>query len=133
VWNGLWRLLATQITPIVYSSPNVLVWSFYEKPEADTFLRECNDLFLGEEEGTAGGRLERLQRGVRDGRQRLIVLDGLERVQEDAGSGGVHGQLSNQPVPHQTRGDFMGCDTLSRCDNVFYSCVSPLETTAGFA
>ena len=40
---------------------NVLVWSFYERPEADAFLRECNDLFLGEEEGPAGGRLERLQ------------------------------------------------------------------------
>ena len=56
---------------------NVLVWSFYERPEADAFLRECNQLFLGEEEGPAGGRLERLQRGLRDGRPHLIVLDGL--------------------------------------------------------
>ena len=64
---------------------NVLVWSFYEEPDADAFLRECNHLFLGEEEGPAGGRLERLERGLRDGRPHLIVLDGLERVQEDAG------------------------------------------------
>jgi hypothetical protein len=78
---------------------NVLVWSFYEKPDADAFLRECNQLFLGEEEGApAGGRLERLERGLRDGRPHLIVLDGLERVQEDAGAGRVRGELSDQTL-----------------------------------
>ena len=77
---------------------NVLVWSFYERPDADAFLRECNQLFLGEEEGPAGGRLERLQRGLRDGRPHLIVLDGLERVQEDAGGGRVRGELSDQTL-----------------------------------
>jgi hypothetical protein len=77
---------------------NVLVWSFYERPDADAFLRECNQLFLGEEEGPAGGRLERLERGLRDGRPHLIVLDGLERVQEDAGGGRVRGELSNHTL-----------------------------------
>ena len=77
---------------------NVLVWSFYERPDADAFLRECNQLFLGEDEGTAGGRLERLERGLRDGRPHLIVLDGLERVQEDAGGGGVRGELSDHTL-----------------------------------
>ena len=77
---------------------NCLVWSFYEKPDADAFLRECNQLFLGEEEGPAGGRLERLERGLRDGRPHLIVLDGLERVQEDAGTGRVRGELSDQTL-----------------------------------
>lgn len=77
---------------------NVLVWSFYEQPDADAFLRECNHLFLGEEEGPAGGRLERLQRGLRDGRPHLIVLDGLERVQEDAGGGRVRGELSDHTL-----------------------------------
>jgi hypothetical protein len=77
---------------------NVLVWSFYEKPDADAFLRECNQLFLGEDEGPAGGRLERLERGLRDGRPHLIVLDGLERVQEDAGTGRVRGELSDQTL-----------------------------------
>ncbi|HEX4607042.1 MAG TPA: DUF4062 domain-containing protein [Urbifossiella sp.] len=72
---------------------NVLVWSFYERPDADAFLRECNHLFLGEEEGSAGGRLERLERGLRDGRPHLIVLDGLELVQEDGGRGRVRGEL----------------------------------------
>lgn len=77
---------------------NVLVWSFYEKPDADAFLRECNSLFLGEDEGPAGGRLERLERGLRDGRPHLVVLDGLERVQEDAGAGRVRGELSDQTL-----------------------------------
>lgn len=77
---------------------NVLVWSFYERPDADAFLRECNDLFLGEAKGPAGGRLERLERGLRDGRPHLIVLDGLERVQEDAGAGRVRGELSDQSL-----------------------------------
>lgn len=73
---------------------SVLVWSFYEKPEADSFLRECAQLFLGEaDDAPAGGRLERLQRGLRDGRPHLIVLDGLERVQAEAGSGLVRGEL----------------------------------------
>lgn len=77
---------------------NVLVWSFYERPDADTFLRECNQLFLGEDEGPAGGHLERLERGLRDGRPHLIVLDGLERVQEDAGGGRVRGELSDHSL-----------------------------------
>lgn len=77
---------------------NVLVWSFYERPDADAFLRECNHLFLGEDEGSAGGRLERLERGLRDGRPHLIVLDGLERVQEDAGGGRVRGELSDHSL-----------------------------------
>jgi tetratricopeptide (TPR) repeat protein len=77
---------------------NVLVWSFYERPDADAFLRECNHLFLGEDEGPAGGRLERLERGLRDGRPHLIVLDGLERVQEDTGSGRVRGELSDHTL-----------------------------------
>ncbi len=77
---------------------NVLVWSFYEQSDANAFLRECNQLFLGEDEGPAGGRLERLERGLRDGRPHLIVLDGLERVQEDAGGGRVRGELSEHAL-----------------------------------
>lgn len=77
---------------------NVLVWSFYERPDTDAFLSECNHLFLGEDEGPAGGRLERLERGLRDGQPHLIVLDGLERVQEDAGGGRVRGELSDHSL-----------------------------------
>ena len=48
--------------------------------------------------GPGGRRLERLERGLRDGRPHLIVLDGLERVQEDTGSGRVRGELSDQTL-----------------------------------
>jgi Domain of unknown function (DUF4062) len=81
---------------------NVLVWSFYERPDVDAFLRECNHIFLGEDEGAlrsqAGGRLERLERGLRDGRPHLIVLDGLERIQEDTGGGRGRGELSDHSL-----------------------------------
>src|SRR5262249_11217654 len=37
---------------------SVLVWSFYEKPDADAFVRECAQLFLGDlDDAPAGGRL----------------------------------------------------------------------------
>ena len=78
---------------------SVLVWSFYEKPDADAFVRECAQLFLGEaDDSPAGGRLERLQRGLRDGRPHLIVLDGLERVQAEAGAGQVRGELEDHTL-----------------------------------
>ena len=78
----------------------VLVWSFYEKPDADAFLRECGQRFLGEpDDAPPGGRLERLQRGLRDGQPHLLVMDGLERVQVEAGSSGglsqVRGELAD--------------------------------------
>jgi hypothetical protein len=77
----------------------VLVWSFYEKPDADAFVRECGQLFLGEpDDASAGGRLERLQRGLRDGRPHLIVLDGLERVQAEAGTDHVRGELEDHTL-----------------------------------
>jgi hypothetical protein len=39
-----------------------------------------------------------LQRGLLDGRPHLIVLDGLERVQEEAGGGRVRGELSDHTL-----------------------------------
>jgi tetratricopeptide (TPR) repeat protein len=78
---------------------SVLVWSFYEKPDADAFVRECGQLFLAEpDDAPAGGRLERLQRGLRDGRPHLIVLDGLERVQAESGTGQVRGELEDHTL-----------------------------------
>jgi len=77
---------------------NVLVWSFYHNPDVDAFLRECNQLFLDEDDGPVAGRLERLERRFRDGDPHLLVLDGLERVQEDAGRGYVRGELSDHTL-----------------------------------
>ncbi|MEA2343634.1 MAG: hypothetical protein QOF63_1803 [Thermoanaerobaculia bacterium] len=96
--TGKTAVVERVIASMKLGEANVLVWSFYERPDADAFLRECNQLFLGEEEGAAGGRLERLERGLRDGRPHLIVLDGLERVQEDAGGGRVRGELSDHSL-----------------------------------
>lgn len=52
-------------------------------------MRECGQLFLGEpDDAPPGGQLERVQRGLRDGQPHLLVMDGLERVQVEAGSSG---------------------------------------------
>ena len=73
---------------------NLLVWSFYARSDVNAFLHECNQLFLGgEEEGSASEGLERLQRGLRDGRPHLLVLDGLEQVQVDAGGDRLRGEI----------------------------------------
>jgi tetratricopeptide (TPR) repeat protein len=96
--TGKTAIVEQVVTGMKPREGSVLVWSFYEEPDADAFLRECNNLFLGEVEGVSGGRLERLQRGLRDGRPHLIVLDGLERVQEEAGSGSVRGELSDHTM-----------------------------------
>ncbi len=83
---------------------SVLVWSFYERPRSDAFLRECGQLFLGEsDDAPAGGRLERLQRGLRDGRPHLIVLDGLERVQAEAGGVGALARARGELEDHQLK------------------------------
>ena len=79
---------------------NVLVWSFYEKPDTDAFLRECNHLFWPRRRDRREA-VSSLQRGLRrDGRPHLLVLDGLERMQEDAGSGHIRGELSGSPIRH---------------------------------
>ena len=96
--TGKTAVVERVVASMAPSAANVLVWSFYERPDADAFLRECNQFFLGEEEGPAGGRLERLLRGLRDGRPHLIVLDGLERVQAEACSGTVRGELTDHPL-----------------------------------
>jgi hypothetical protein len=97
--TGKTAIVERVVREIQPGEANVLVWSFYERPEVDAFLRECNQLFLGEEDGPAGGRQERLERGLRDGRPHLIVLDGLERVQEEgAGGSRLRGELSDQTL-----------------------------------
>lgn len=75
---------------------HVLVWSFHEWPDAEAFLRECGQPFLGgPDNAPAGGRLERLQRGLRNGQPHLLVMDGLERMQAEAGLGRVRGELED--------------------------------------
>jgi len=61
----------------------VFVWSFYEEPNTDNFLREAYFYFTGEKDAPAGGLLERLQIALSGDLPHLLVLDGLERVQSE--------------------------------------------------
>jgi tetratricopeptide (TPR) repeat protein len=63
----------------------VFVWSFYEDPHTDAFLREAYVYFTGEKDAPAGGMLERLQLALSGDAPHVLVLDGLERVQCDEG------------------------------------------------
>jgi tetratricopeptide (TPR) repeat protein len=63
----------------------VFVWSFYEDPHTDAFLREAYIYFTGEKDAPAGGMLERLQLALSGDAPHVLILDGLERVQSDEG------------------------------------------------
>jgi tetratricopeptide (TPR) repeat protein len=63
----------------------VFVWSFYEDPHTDAFLREAYVYFTGEKDAPAGGMLERLQLALSGDAPHVLILDGLERVQCDEG------------------------------------------------
>jgi hypothetical protein len=55
----------------------LLVWSFYEDPKTEEFLRVACEYFSGETDTPVGGRLERLQRALAGDHAHLLVLDGL--------------------------------------------------------
>jgi tetratricopeptide (TPR) repeat protein len=61
----------------------VFVWSFYEDPHSDAFLREAYVYFTGERDAPTGGMLERLQIALSGDTPHVLVLDGLERVQSE--------------------------------------------------
>lgn len=82
---------------------SLLVWSFYEDPNTDAFLREACDLFAGEAGEGAGGRLERLQRALAGGEPHLMVLDGLERVQAPGSGGRARGELEDHALKNLLR------------------------------
>jgi hypothetical protein len=63
----------------------VFVWSFYEDPHTDAFLRAAHIYFTGKEDAPAGGMLERLQLALSGDAPHVLILDGLERVQCDEG------------------------------------------------
>lgn len=82
---------------------SVLVWSFYEDPNTDTFLREANIVFAGEEGEGAGGRLARLERALSGSEPHLLVLDGLERVQSTGTAGHARGDLEDHRLKNLLR------------------------------
>ncbi len=63
----------------------VFVWSFYEDPHADAFLRAAYIYFTGEKDAPTGGMLERLQLALSGDAPHVLILDGLERVQSEGG------------------------------------------------
>ncbi len=82
---------------------SILVWSFYEEPDTDAFLREACIVFAGEEGEGAGGRLERLQRALSGNEPHLLVLDGLERVQSIGQAGRARGDLEDHRLKNLLR------------------------------
>jgi tetratricopeptide (TPR) repeat protein len=61
----------------------VFVWSFYEDPHTDAFLRAAYFYFTGDADAPTGGMLERLQLALSGDAPHVLVLDGLERVQSE--------------------------------------------------
>lgn len=82
---------------------SVLVWSFYEEPDTDAFLKEACIVFAGEEGEGVGGRLERLQRALSGSEPHLLVLDGLERVQSIGQTGRARGDLEDHRLKNLLR------------------------------
>jgi len=64
----------------------IFVWSFYEDPHTDAFLRAAYLYFTGDATAPSGGMLERLQMALSGDAPHLLVLDGLERVQSEGGT-----------------------------------------------
>jgi len=68
---------------ILSDHAGLFVWSFYEEPNTDNFLREAYLYFTGEKAAPMGGMLERLQIALSGDLPHILVLDGLERVQSE--------------------------------------------------
>ncbi|VTS00740.1 Uncharacterized protein OS=Chondromyces apiculatus DSM 436 GN=CAP_6818 PE=4 SV=1: NACHT [Gemmata massiliana] len=74
----------------------VFVWSFYEKPQTEAFLRATCDYFCGTTPVTSGGLLAHLQQGLRAAElPHLLILDGLELVQATGMTGKALGELED--------------------------------------
>jgi hypothetical protein len=80
----------------------VFVWSFYEDPHTDAFLRAAYTYFTGEKDAHAGGMLERLQLALSGDAPHLMVLDGLEPVQSE-GDRGRRGELEDLQLKRLVR------------------------------
>ncbi len=80
----------------------VFVWSFYEDPDTDKFLRAAFLYFTGEKDVPTGGMLERLQLALSGDTPHVLVLDGLERVQSE-GDYRRRGELEDQQLKRLVR------------------------------
>jgi tetratricopeptide (TPR) repeat protein len=78
-----------------YTGAGVFVWSFYEDPKTEAFLRTACQYILGEAPKETGGLLERLQQGLTGTTPHLFILDGLELVQATGTTGRPRGELED--------------------------------------
>jgi hypothetical protein len=77
------------------SAAGLLVWSFYESPRTEEFLRTACEYFTGEAPASDDGLLERLQTALAGDDPHLLALDGLERVQAEGTAGRPRGELED--------------------------------------
>jgi tetratricopeptide (TPR) repeat protein len=80
----------------------VFVWSFYEDPRTDEFLRAAYLYFTGQNDTPSGGILERLQLALSGDAPHVLILDGLERAQTDEGPR-RRGELEDQQLKRLVR------------------------------
>ncbi len=83
----------------VRPADGLFVWSFYQEPDAERFLRELFDYFASESPADSAakgaGLIHLLSEALERGGPHLLVLDGLERVQRQAGEEGRYGQIED--------------------------------------
>jgi hypothetical protein len=92
------RFLDTLLGPDPGLRPHgLLVWSFYQQPDAGLFLQEAYDYFTGAAAAPArgAGLLHLLRDRLASGGPHLLVLDGLERVQRAEADSGSYGQIED--------------------------------------
>lgn len=83
-----------------------LVWSFYDNPDAQSFLAAAQAYFAPDEQFAAlnpGGALYLLMRALESSGRNLLVLDGLERVQRTHGGDGLLGEIADQTLSQFVR------------------------------
>ncbi len=76
----------------------LLVWSFYDDPDANQFLKSAYEFFTGDETAKASGAgwFSLLSEVLSTGKKYLLVLDGLERVQrQQTDASGIYGELED--------------------------------------
>ena len=81
---------------------SLFVWSFYQEPDAGYFLQELHRYFGGADSSPTpakgAGLLHLLRDALATGGTHLLVLDGLERVQQESDTPGQFGQIEDPLV-----------------------------------
>ena len=76
----------------------ILVWSFYDDPDTNAFLRAAVEYVSGEvsQDASGTGWFHALKQCLEDGARYLFILDGLERVQRSfTDAQGIYGELED--------------------------------------